>query len=80
MVVEVGQGRGIARQRRSVGNARGLSPDLGEGSLKLACGRLHFLLRHRSVDPLARDPLPQHNEGVTDLFVGALDRDMALIV
>jgi len=57
----------------------GLSPGLGEGSLKLTSSRLRFLLRLRSVDPLMRNPLPQHNEGVTDLFVGAPNGDVALI-
>jgi len=32
------------------------------------------------VDPLARNPLPQHHKGVTDLFVGASNSDVALIM
>jgi len=40
-------------------------------------GRHHFL-RLRVVDALSCDPLPQHNEGVTNLFIGAAGRDVAL--
>jgi len=68
---------GIACRRPSVGNARGLSPCASEGSLELTSSQLRLLLRLRSVDALSRDPLPQHNEGVTDLFIGAPNRDVA---
>jgi len=30
------------------------------------------------VDALPRDPLPQYDEGITDLLIGAPDRDVAL--
>ena len=42
-------------------------------------GQLHFVLQLSGVDLLARDPLPQHHEGDTDLFISALNRDVALI-
>jgi len=38
----------------------------------------HCFLWLRVVDVLSRDPLLQHNEGITDLFIGAPNRDVAL--
>jgi len=76
----VGQGRGHSLLKAFCRERKGPQPGLGEGSLELASGRLRFLLRLRGVDLLACNPLLHHHKGVTDLFVGASNSDVAFIV
>src|SRR5438445_13383502 len=48
--------------------------------LKITSLRIRLLLQLRTLDTLTRDSLPQYHKSITDLLVGAPDRDVALIV